>query len=66
MEISGPGLTDLTLIDLPGIIHSTGRNEDPRNIELVTNLVKDRISRDALILLMISAKGERLGNGIGR
>lgn len=57
LEITGPNVTDLTLVDLPGIIQSVGHGEDKNNIQLVENLVKSYISKDCLILLVITMKG---------
>lgn len=57
LEISGPNVTDLTLVDLPGIIQSIGKGEDKNNIQLVENLVKDYIRKECLILLVITMKG---------
>lgn len=59
LEITGPNVTDLTLVDLPGIIQSVGHNEDKGNIQLVENLVKSYITKDCLILLVITMKGGR-------
>lgn len=58
LEISGPNVTDLTLIDLPGIIQNVGKGEDKTNIQLVEDLVTHYISKDCLILLVITMKGE--------
>lgn len=51
IDVSGPNVTDLTLIDLPGIIQSVAKGEDKANINLVTDLVKHYIEKDCLILL---------------
>lgn len=57
LEISGPDVTDLTLVDLPGIIQNVG-SEDRGNIGLVEDLVKSYISKDCLVLLVLTMKGE--------
>jgi len=57
LEISGPDVTDLTLVDLPGIIQNVGKGEDKGNIGLVEDLVKSYISKDCLILLVLTMKG---------
>ena len=57
LSIQGPNVTDLTLLDLPGIIQSVGKNEDAGNIDLVQDLVEHYISKDCLILLVITMKG---------
>jgi hypothetical protein len=58
LEIAGPDVTDLTLVDLPGIIQNVSKGEDPNNITLVQDLVKSYIARDCLILLVITMKGQ--------
>ena len=59
LEISGPELTDLTLVDLPGIFSSVSKGQDPQEITFVENLVQDYIKKDCLILLVITTKGAR-------
>lgn len=61
LEISGPEVTDLTLVDLPGIIQNVGKGEDRGNIGLVEDLVKSYITKDCLILLVITMKGRSSG-----
>lgn len=58
LEITGPDVTDLTLVDLPGIIQDVGKDGDKSSISLVENLVKSYIEKDCLILLVITMKGE--------
>lgn len=58
LEISGPEVTDLTLVDLPGIIQNVGKGEDRNNIQLVEDLVKHYISKDCLIMLVLTMKGK--------
>jgi hypothetical protein len=58
VEISGMSVTDLTLIDLPGIIHSVGKKEDKANIKIVEDLVKHYVAKDCLILCVITMKGQ--------
>ena len=57
LDISGPNVTDLTLVDLPGIFSSVAHDKDPGDILLVEELVKSYISRECLILLVITTKG---------
>jgi hypothetical protein len=57
LEITGPNVTDLTLVDLPGIIQAVGKGEDKANIKLVENLVKSYICKEYLILLVVTMKG---------
>lgn len=58
LEITGPQVTDLTLVDLPGLIQNVGEGEDKNNIQLVEDMVKSYISKDCLILLVITMKGQ--------
>jgi len=63
LEISGPNVTDLTLIDLPGLIKNIGEGEDPNSIAIIEDLVKEYIKKDCLILLTITMLGEQLRAG---
>lgn len=63
IEITGPAVTDLTLVDLPGIIQNVAPGEDADNPKLVESLVKHYIQKDCLILLVITMKGENAPNG---
>lgn len=58
LKVTGPEVADLTIIDLPGIISSVGPGEDPKNIEIVTNLSKHYMKKDCLILTTITMKGK--------
>ncbi|KAF3903239.1 Dynamin-1 [Dactylellina cionopaga] len=59
MEITGPGIPNLSFIDLPGIIHVTERKEDEYLIKLVKNLVEGYIKQeDCLILLAMTMKDD--------
>lgn len=58
LEISGPDLTDLTLVDLPGLIKNVADGDDPNSIELIEDMVKTYISKDSLILLVITTMGK--------
>jgi len=57
LEITGSDETDLTLVDLPGIIQNVGKDEDEKNIDLVKNMVKGYIEKQCLILLVITMSG---------
>jgi hypothetical protein len=54
IEISGPDLTDLSLVDLPGAIANSSKRGEP---VLIEQMVKSYISRECLILLVISGTG---------
>ncbi|KAJ3000968.1 hypothetical protein HDV02_000037 [Globomyces sp. JEL0801] len=58
VDITGANV-DLTLIDLPGIIHSVSSNQDMRMITMVESVVKHYISKPrSLILAVITCKDE--------
>lgn len=58
LEISGPEVIDLTLVDLPGLIKSVDAGEDENNVALVDDMVKDYMKQEeSLILLVITMKG---------
>ena len=57
LEISGPKLPHLTLVDLPGIFHSTTAKQSEGDPALVTNLVRSYMEKQrSIILAVISAK----------
>lgn len=58
LEISGPTVTDLTLVDLPGIIHNVAEGEDEGDIVLIENMVKSYIAKPCLILLVITVTSQ--------
>ncbi|CCM06033.1 uncharacterized protein FIBRA_08279 [Fibroporia radiculosa] len=55
LHISGPGVADLSFVDLPGLIASVGIGGNPGDIELVKNLVTQYIQRDSCIILLTIA-----------
>ena len=62
LEISGSELTDLSFVDLPGLIASVGRGSDARDIELVKSLVSSYIEKPScVILLTVACESKRLG-----
>jgi hypothetical protein len=58
LEITGKEQTDLTLVDLPGIIQNAGVNEDKNNVALIEGMVKSYIEKECLILLVITMTGK--------
>ncbi|CAG8613040.1 20135_t:CDS:2, partial [Racocetra fulgida] len=59
MEIKGPDVTNLSLIDLPGIIRHTEKAEDRKFINLIEELVKEYIKNDkSIIIATISCKDD--------
>jgi hypothetical protein len=57
LEISGPSVTDLTLVDLPGIIQ---HSQNAGYVALIEEMVKSYIAKNCLILLVITMKGETI------
>lgn len=48
-----------TLIDLPGLIHSSNKSQSDEDVELIKSLVKDYISKQRTIMLaVVSAKND--------
>ncbi|CAG8447927.1 4186_t:CDS:2 [Dentiscutata erythropus] len=59
IEIKGPDVPNLSLIDLPGIIQHVDRSEDRRFIGLIEELVRDYIKNDkSIIIATITCKDE--------
>ncbi|KAL5513678.1 hypothetical protein ACEPAH_4077 [Sanghuangporus vaninii] len=58
VDISSPVVTDLTFIDLPGIISNVADGEDPGNISLIEDLVKRQITGNAIILLTVTMRDD--------
>jgi hypothetical protein len=63
LEISG-GPTDLTLIDLPGIIRNTEKEEDRRYIPLIQDLVKEYIHKDNAIIVAAVTCSDDIANQV--
>ncbi|KAK6531816.1 hypothetical protein TWF694_002983 [Orbilia ellipsospora] len=59
VDISGPDRPQLTLVDLPGLIHAKNKAQSQEDVELIKSLVKEYISnRRTIILAIISAKND--------
>ncbi|KAG8903486.1 hypothetical protein FRB99_003229 [Tulasnella sp. 403] len=58
LDLSGPDVTDLSFIDLPGIISNVAPGEDRGNIDLIRNLVMDHIQGNCLILLTLTMRDD--------
>lgn len=57
LEISGPNQPHLTLVDLPGIFHSTTSRQSEGDPALVTNIVRSYMEEErSIILAVISGK----------
>jgi GTPase SAR1 family protein len=59
VEISGPTRPQLTIVDLPGLIHSHNKHQTEHDVELVTNLVAKYMANPrSIILAVVSAKND--------
>lgn len=59
VEISGPKQPQLTIVDLPGLIHSHNKHQTKHDVQLVTSLVAKYIANPrSIILAVISAKND--------
>ncbi|CAG8597440.1 2253_t:CDS:2, partial [Racocetra fulgida] len=59
IEIKGPDVPNLSLIDLPGIIRYTEKSEDEKFIALIEELVKEYIEKEkSIIVATISCKDD--------
>jgi hypothetical protein len=57
LEITGPDLPHLTLVDLPGLIADA---KDPKDIELVEQMVRDYMKNPrSIILAIVSAQSDK-------
>ncbi|KAI9809646.1 MAG: hypothetical protein M1825_000078 [Sarcosagium campestre] len=59
IEISGPTQPHLTIVDLPGLIHSENKVQTTADVELVLEMVRGyMIDRRSVILAVVSAKND--------
>ncbi|OCL01429.1 hypothetical protein AOQ84DRAFT_306727 [Glonium stellatum] len=59
IEICGPGRPQLTLVDLPGLIHSENKSQSKEDVRLIRSLVEEYISNErTIILAVVSAKND--------
>ncbi|UKZ96782.1 uncharacterized protein TrAFT101_011559 [Trichoderma asperellum] len=59
IEISGPDRPHLTIVDLPGLIHSETKNQSASDVALITSIVKSYMAKQrSIILAVISAKND--------
>lgn len=59
LEVIGPRMPQLTIVDLPGLIHSENKMQTAQDVELVTQLVERYMSEPrSIILAVISAKND--------
>ncbi|EFZ03870.1 dynamin family protein [Metarhizium robertsii] len=59
IEISGPDRPHLTIVDLPGLIHSENKQQSASDIELISDVVKGYMTEPrSIILAVVSAKND--------
>ncbi|KAF1830354.1 hypothetical protein BDW02DRAFT_601747 [Decorospora gaudefroyi] len=59
IEITGPSRPQLTLVDLPGLIHATNKAQTETDKELILNLVTQYMKNPrTIILAVVSAKND--------
>jgi GTPase SAR1 family protein len=59
IEISGPDRPHLTIVDLPGLIHSETKQQSAADVELVQDVVKSYMNEPrSIILAVVSAKND--------
>lgn len=59
VEINGPDRPHLTIVDLPGLIHSETKQQTASEVELVQEVVKSyMLKRRSIILAVVSAKND--------
>jgi len=59
IEIAGPGRPHLTLVDLPGLIHSENKHQSTEDVELIKGLVNDYIKeKRTIVMAVVSAKND--------
>lgn len=59
VEISGPSQPQLTIVDLPGLIHSESKSQTAHDVDLVAVLVKSYMMNPrSIILAVVSAKND--------
>jgi GTP-binding protein EngB required for normal cell division len=59
IEVSGPDRPHLTIVDLPGLIHSETKQQSATDIELVQDVVKSYMKEPrSIILAVVSAKND--------
>ncbi|EON68609.1 hypothetical protein W97_07867 [Coniosporium apollinis CBS 100218] len=67
LEISAPGLPNLSFIDLPGIINQTEDGSMPYLVKLVKNLFKEYVRpQESLVLLSCSMESDMANSSAGK
>ncbi|KAM3487985.1 hypothetical protein MY3957_008715 [Beauveria namnaoensis] len=59
IEVSGPHRPHLTIVDLPGLIHSSNKHQSASDIDLINNVVQRYMTEPrSIILAVVSAKND--------
>ncbi|KAF4554325.1 Dynamin central region-containing protein 4 [Elsinoe fawcettii] len=59
IEVSGPSRPQLTLVDLPGLIHSETKQQSREDVKLITELVENYIKeKRTIVLAVVSARND--------
>ncbi|KAJ3495912.1 hypothetical protein NLG97_g3046 [Lecanicillium saksenae] len=59
VEVSGPDRPHLTIVDLPGLIHSENKHQSASDIQLINNVVQGYMKEPrSIILAVVSAKND--------
>jgi hypothetical protein len=59
LEVRGPQMPQLTIVDLPGLVHSENKFQSAEDIALLNALVGDYMSQErSIILAVVSAKND--------
>ena len=59
VEISGPKMPQLTLVDLPGLIHSDNKQQSLADVELISNLAHTYMRNPrSVVLAVVTAKND--------
>ncbi|KKZ60044.1 hypothetical protein EMCG_05226 [[Emmonsia] crescens] len=59
VEISGPNKPKLTVVDLPGLIHSGSKQQPEADVKLISDLVRSYMENPrSIILAVVSAKND--------
>ncbi|OAA72311.1 Dynamin, GTPase domain protein [Cordyceps fumosorosea ARSEF 2679] len=59
VEVNGPDRPELTIVDLPGLIHSENKHQSESDIQLIKNVVQGYMKESrSIILAVVSAKND--------
>jgi GTPase SAR1 family protein len=53
LHVQGPNLTDMTLVDLPGLVQATGRGESDAIVTEVTELLREYLKNERCLILVV-------------